>query len=171
MFPWKGACGAGEQETTFFLKNSCFLFWLPWSVQPRWGVPWRPHPYSRGLLLGWRPVQVKVTAHCEQSVNADSTALGRSNTGGLTSTARVVGAGGTLVTDSASQVVLVVKNQTANSGDLRYEGLMPGLGRPPRGGHGNPLQYSCLRIPWTEEPGGLQSMGLQRVGHKVECTG
>ena len=33
------------------------------------------------------------------------------------------------------------------------------------GGHGNPLQYSCLRSPWTEEPGGLQSMWSQRVGH------
>jgi len=32
-------------------------------------------------------------------------------------------------------------------------------------GNGNPLQYSCLEIPWTEEPGGLQSMGSQRVGH------
>ena len=29
----------------------------------------------------------------------------------------------------------------------------------------NPLQYSCLENPWTEEPGGLQSMGSQRVGH------
>ena len=27
----------------------------------------------------------------------------------------------------------------------------------------NPFQYSCWRIPWTEEPGGLQSIGLQRV--------
>ena len=34
-----------------------------------------------------------------------------------------------------------------------------------REGDGNPLQYSCLEIPWTEEPGGLQSMGSQRVGH------
>ena len=33
------------------------------------------------------------------------------------------------------------------------------------GGHGNPLQYSCLENPWTEEPGGLQSIGLQRVRH------
>ena len=33
------------------------------------------------------------------------------------------------------------------------------------GGGNNPLQYSCLEIPWTEEPGGLQSMGLQRVRH------
>ena len=33
------------------------------------------------------------------------------------------------------------------------------------GGHGHPLQYLAWRIPWTEEPGGLQSMALHRVGH------
>ena len=38
------------------------------------------------------------------------------------------------------------------------------LGRSPGGGNGNPLQYSSWRIPWTEEPGRLPSMGLQRVG-------
>ena len=32
-------------------------------------------------------------------------------------------------------------------------------------GNGTPLQYSCLKIPWTEEPGRLQSMGSLRVGH------
>jgi len=32
-------------------------------------------------------------------------------------------------------------------------------------GNGNPLQYSCLGNPWTEEQGGLQSMGSQRVRH------
>ena len=42
----------------------------------------------------------------------------------------------------------------------------PGLGRSPGEGNGNPLQYSCLENPMdTEEPGGLQSMGSQRVGH------
>ena len=39
---------------------------------------------------------------------------------------------------------------------------IPGSGRSLRGGHDNPLQYSSWRIPWTEEPGGLQSTGLQR---------
>ena len=40
----------------------------------------------------------------------------------------------------------------------------PGLGRFPGEGHGSPLQYSCLeKSPWTEEPGGLESTGLQRV--------
>ena len=43
---------------------------------------------------------------------------------------------------------------------------IPGLERSPGGGNDNLLQYSCLagKIPWTEEPGRLQSMGLQRVG-------
>ena len=46
--------------------------------------------------------------------------------------------------------------------------LIPGLGISCGGGHGNPLQYSCLdNPPWTEEPGGLQSIGLQRAGHNL----
>ena len=44
----------------------------------------------------------------------------------------------------ASQVALVLKNVTANAGDIRDVGLMPGSGRLPREGNGNPLQYSCL---------------------------
>ena len=44
----------------------------------------------------------------------------------------------------ASQVALVVKNLPGNAGDTRDEGPIPGLGRSPGGGHGNPLQYSCL---------------------------
>ena len=47
----------------------------------------------------------------------------------------------------ASQVSLVVKNLPANAGDVRDAGLIPGLGRPPRGGNGNPLQYSCPENP------------------------
>ena len=42
---------------------------------------------------------------------------------------------------------------------------IPASGRSSGGGHGNPLQYSCLENPMTEEPGGLQSIGWQRVGH------
>ena len=53
------------------------------------------------------------------------------------------------------------KESACNPGDL---GSVPGLRRTPGEGNGNPLQYSW-RIPWTEEPGGLQSLGLQRVGH------
>ena len=51
------------------------------------------------------------------------------------------------------------KESAFNAGDV---GSIPGWGRSPGGGHGNPLQYSCLEIPWTEEPGGLQSRGLQK---------
>ena len=44
----------------------------------------------------------------------------------------------------AFQVALVVKNLPANAGNVRDAGLIPGLGRSPGGGQGNPLQYSCL---------------------------
>ena len=47
----------------------------------------------------------------------------------------------------ASQVVLVVKNPAANAGDLRGTRSIPMLVRFHRGGHGNPLQYSCLENP------------------------
>ena len=40
-------------------------------------------------------------------------------------------------------------------------GWIPGLGRSPGEGNGYSLQYSCWRIPWTQEPGRLQSMGWQ----------
>ena len=88
----------------------------------------------------------------------------------------------------------VVKNLPASAGDT---GSVPGLGRSPGEGNGDPLQYSCLENPmdgetwqatvhgvtksptqlsdgilvWeilrTEEPGGLQSTGSQRVGHDL----
>ena len=51
------------------------------------------------------------------------------------------------------------KESTCHAGDLSS---ISGLGRSPGEGNGYPLQ---CRILWTEEPGGLQSMGLQRVGH------
>ena len=51
----------------------------------------------------------------------------------------------------------MVKNLSANTGDV---GLIPGSGRSPGGGNGNPLQYSCLENP--TDRGGLQSVG----GHK-----
>ena len=47
----------------------------------------------------------------------------------------------------ASQVVLVVKNLPANTGDLRDPGSVPGSGRSPGEGNGDPLQYSCLENP------------------------
>ena len=46
-----------------------------------------------------------------------------------------------------TQVAPVVKNPPANAGDVRDSGSIPGLGRSPGGGHGNPFQYSCLENP------------------------
>ena len=51
-----------------------------------------------------------------------------------------------------------VKNLPAIAGDTRDAGSIPGLGRSPGGGHGNPLQYSCLGNSMEEEPGELQSV-------------
>ena len=56
----------------------------------------------------------------------------------------------------------VGKEPTCSAGDTD---LIPGSERSPGEGNGNPLQYSCLENPWTEEPGRLQSMGSQRVRH------
>ena len=61
-------------------------------------------------------------------------------------------------------MVLVVKNLLTISRDARDAGLIPGSGRSSGVGHGNPLQYAW-KIPWKEELGRLQSIGLERVGH------
>ena len=47
----------------------------------------------------------------------------------------------------ASQAMLVVKKTLAYTGDVRDGSSVLGLGRSPGGGHGNPLQYSCLENP------------------------
>ena len=52
------------------------------------------------------------------------------------------------------------KASAYNVGD---PGSIPGSGRPPGEGNGNPLQYSYLENATDREPGRLQSMGLQRV--------
>ena len=65
----------------------------------------------------------------------------------------------------ASQGALVVKNLPVSAGDERDLSLIPGTEDPLEEGLAT---HSCIlagRIPWTEEPGGLQSMGSQRVGH------
>ena len=52
----------------------------------------------------------------------------------------------------------VGKESACNAGNL---GLIPGLGRSPGEGNGNPFQYSCLENPMDREPGRLQSMESQ----------
>ena len=59
----------------------------------------------------------------------------------------------------------MVKNSPANAGNIRDGGSTPGSGRSPGERYGNPLHFSCLQNPWTEEPGGLQLIGSHRVGH------
>ena len=54
------------------------------------------------------------------------------------------------------------EESACNVGDLHS---IPGLRSSPGERNGNPFQYSCQEIPWTEEPGGLQSLGSQRTGH------
>ena len=67
---------------------------------------------------------------------------------------------------NASPVAQLVKNLPANAGDTRDVGSIPGLGRSPREGNGNLLQYSCLenymdrRVWWA----------TQSIGHNWECT-
>ena len=64
----------------------------------------------------------------------------------------------------------MIKNPLANGGDAEDPGSIPGSGRCPGGGNGNPLQCSCLGHAMNEEPGRLQSMGSQRIGHKEVST-
>ena len=54
----------------------------------------------------------------------------------------------------------VGKEPAYNAGDIGDSGLIPGLGRPPGGGNGNPLQYSCLENPMDR--GDFCDMGSQR---------
>ena len=66
----------------------------------------------------------------------------------------------------AAQVALVVKNLPANAVDVRDLGLIPGSGRfPLEEGRSTHSTILAWRIPRTEEPGRLQSMRLQRIGH------
>ena len=58
----------------------------------------------------------------------------------------------------------MVKNPLANAGDVDST---PGSGRSPGEGNANHSSILAWEIPWTEESGGLQSMGSQRVGHDL----
>ena len=59
----------------------------------------------------------------------------------------------------------VGKESTCSARDTGDMGLIPELERSPGEGNGNPSSILAWRIPGTEEPGGLLSMGLHRVGH------
>ena len=65
------------------------------------------------------------------------------------------------------QVAVVVRNPPADTGDVRDAGSVPGWGRSPGEGHGNPLQYSCLETPmdrgvgWATVPRVASQAGLK----------
>ena len=58
----------------------------------------------------------------------------------------------------------VVRNPPAKAGD---SSLTAGSGRSPGGENGKPLQFLAWKIPWTEELGGLQSVGSQKDRHDL----
>ena len=62
-------------------------------------------------------------------------------------------------------MVLVVKNLSASAGDLRDVGLIPGQADPLETGMATHSSILVWRMPWTEEPGGLQSIESKRAGH------
>ena len=69
----------------------------------------------------------------------------------------------------AFQVVLVVKNPPANAGEVRDAGSIPGQEDPLEKGMATHSSILAWRIPWTEEPGGLQSVGSQREHGLCPC--
>ena len=60
-------------------------------------------------------------------------------------------------------MALEVKNPSANAGDILDVGSIPGSGRTPGGGHGNPLQYFYLENPMDRGHGGLQPKGRKEL--------
>ena len=75
----------------------------------------------------------------------------------------------------ASQVALVVKNLPAITGDIRDMGSIPGLGRFPEEGHGNPLQHSCLENPvdrgaWRAVVHGVTKSRTRLSMHSTQLT-
>ena len=59
----------------------------------------------------------------------------------------------------------MVKNLPANAGDVRDAGMSPGWGGSLEEGMATHSSILAWRIPWIEEPAGIQPMGSQRVGH------
>ena len=67
-------------------------------------------------------------------------------------------------------MALVVKNPAANAGDIRDVGSIPGSGRSPEEGNGNPLQYSCLENPMDRGTWGATVHGGHKESDTAEVT-
>ena len=72
--------------------------------------------------------------------------------------------------NGASQVVQVVKNVLANAGDARDMGSLPGSGRSPGVGNGNPLQYSCLKNSMDRGAWWATVHGVAKESDRTEHT-
>ena len=64
----------------------------------------------------------------------------------------------------------MVKNLSADAGDVRDTGSILRLGRSPGGGHGNPVSILDWRIPQTEESGQYRGWGLQSIRSQSRTT-
>ena len=110
-------------------------------------VPGTPGPLISPLLLPWTPSSSVLPASVCQPLppclGTDATEKEARQCPG----SGEPGLAGSLLDDGASQMSLAVKNPPANARDIRDAGSIPGLGRSPGGGHGHPLQYSCLENP------------------------
>ena len=67
----------------------------------------------------------------------------------------------------ASEVALVIKNPPANAGGTRDTGSIPGSGRSPEEGNGNPLQYSCLGNPMDKGTWRATVHGVTQIRHDL----
>ena len=72
--------------------------------------------------------------------------------------------------NGASQMALEVRNQLADAGDIRDVGSIPGWGRSPGGGQGNPLQYSCLENPMARGAWWAAVCGGHKESDMTEAT-
>ena len=72
---------------------------------------------------------------------------------------------GLLSSDAEKNTILLPHKDFPGGSDVADLGSVPGLERSPGEGNGNPLPILAWKIPWTKEPGRLQSMGSQRVRH------
>ena len=75
--------------------------------------------------------------------------------------------GASAKSNGASQVTLMVKNPSVNAGEIRNTGWIPGLGKSPGEGHGNPLQYSCPDNPMDR---GAQWATVHGVAKQSDMT-
>ena len=66
-------------------------------------------------------------------------------------------------------MMLVVMNPPADAGDIRDEGSVPGSGRFPGGGHGSPLQYSCLEHPTDKRSLAGTVHGVAKSQTRLNC--